>query len=350
MKTQKLYSLEIIKAIGIILVINSHLDSLYKIPFIGTGGSLGNSLFFLASGIGLGYGWASHGPLPFAVWFKRRLLRIYPSLIILSIIASAFSPALFTQRTFAEGFAYFIYPTQYFFIAAIILFYIPAYFILLFDSVKVIIGALLASVSVYVAWYARLDLDVFTIEGGGFFRWVFYFIVFLIGILYARYKSTPKTFISRNRLLTCLQCFIKSNIYKGLFLSIALVGCAKIIFRLQLPYIMQYQFVIHILTLILACYIFKAADYLSDKIRNSKYAFPVISILSATTLQLYLIDYYTPLYIAPANALIATLSSALPVQFLIRLLAVSLVWCILLASAVLLSKCSQYTVKKLFSS
>jgi peptidoglycan/LPS O-acetylase OafA/YrhL len=37
---------------AIVLVINSHMDSFYPIPELGTGGALGNALFFMLSAFG----------------------------------------------------------------------------------------------------------------------------------------------------------------------------------------------------------------------------------------------------------------------------------------------------------
>lgn len=45
--------LDLLRAVAIVLVVNSHLDDLYPIHQLGTGGVFGNELFFFISGYGL---------------------------------------------------------------------------------------------------------------------------------------------------------------------------------------------------------------------------------------------------------------------------------------------------------
>ena len=77
-------SIDILKFFAVFLVMNSHMGICYpKYEFLSTGGSIGDALFFFASGFTLFLG--RH--LRFDNWYKRRIQRIYPSLIAASIIA-----------------------------------------------------------------------------------------------------------------------------------------------------------------------------------------------------------------------------------------------------------------------
>lgn len=50
------YAIDLIKFIGVLLIINSHLGVAYpKWSFLASGGAIGNSLFFFASGFLLSY-------------------------------------------------------------------------------------------------------------------------------------------------------------------------------------------------------------------------------------------------------------------------------------------------------
>lgn len=44
---------EFLRCVAIIMIVNSHLDVFYPIPALGTGGAIGNSLFFMLSSFGL---------------------------------------------------------------------------------------------------------------------------------------------------------------------------------------------------------------------------------------------------------------------------------------------------------
>ena len=76
-----LFDNALLRTIAIFLVTNSHLDHLYPLPQLGTGGSLGNAIFFMMSGYGLALSNREHGR-SFPEWYWRRFARIYPSLFL----------------------------------------------------------------------------------------------------------------------------------------------------------------------------------------------------------------------------------------------------------------------------
>ncbi|MEB3307205.1 MAG: acyltransferase family protein [Cyanobacteriota bacterium] len=336
-----LYSLDLIKAIGIVLVINSHLDVIYGDPLIATGGALGNSLFFLASGVGLGYGWAHRGREKFVSWYKRRLVRIYPSLTLINVIATLIAFVV-TKQPPQEIFGFFVYPTAYFFIAAILLFYIPGYFLLWMQSTKAILLALLISAVIYAIWYAQLDLSVFNIEGGSFFRWIFYFMVFALGLLYARIKTFKGTADLAAQRLVGFFSALSVHRFPALACSLGLFAFSKFLFRGSSPAVMNFQFLVQIFTLALTWYVFMASEFVAARLHANRYAWPVISLLSAITLELYLLDRYVDPYVNASDAIIASLNLILPLEIKSRFLAVILLWFFLVALAVGLSRCSGF--------
>ena len=79
-------SLFIIRIIAILLIVNSHLSSIYPFPALSFGGHLGNSIFYLISGYGLSLSY-QHQPLTIVKWFKKRFIKILiPLIIILGIL------------------------------------------------------------------------------------------------------------------------------------------------------------------------------------------------------------------------------------------------------------------------
>ena len=118
-----------IRFIAIVLITNSHLERLYPIPQLGTGGAIGNSLFFMMSGYGLYLSFRKR-ELPFLKWYKRRITRLYPS-VVLAVVAIHF--------LYWNGWSYwgwrdyltvFIWPTPYWFIKLLMIFYIIFFIIL----------------------------------------------------------------------------------------------------------------------------------------------------------------------------------------------------------------------------
>ena len=86
---QRDISIDILKFIAVFLIINSHMDALYpKYKMLATGGAIGDVLFLFASGYTL---FLSNRKLRFDNWYKRRINRIYPSVIVCAIIGTLFS-------------------------------------------------------------------------------------------------------------------------------------------------------------------------------------------------------------------------------------------------------------------
>lgn len=124
----------LLKALATILVMNSHCDELFPIPALATGGSIGDSFFFAVSGFTLFF---SVDKKPFE-YFRKRFFRIYPSVIIATIIAMIVSVKIptfkiickFDELSFWGAIKSFLFPTNYHFISAIIVFYLLYYLIL----------------------------------------------------------------------------------------------------------------------------------------------------------------------------------------------------------------------------
>lgn len=80
-------SIDIMKCLAVILVMNSHMDLLYgKYSALATGGAIGDVLFFFASGYTILLGRGGN----FSNWYKRRIKRIYPTVFAMAIISAFF--------------------------------------------------------------------------------------------------------------------------------------------------------------------------------------------------------------------------------------------------------------------
>lgn len=117
-----------LRCVAILLITNSHLDKLYPVSAMATGVQLGNSLFFMPSGFGLATSYRKKGEV-FWPWLNRRLSRIYPSVLLVTLSAAIVTGAAF-DREIAEFVRHLLWPAEYWFVAAIVSFYMPFYWLM----------------------------------------------------------------------------------------------------------------------------------------------------------------------------------------------------------------------------
>lgn len=173
------FNLDIVRAVAILLVTNSHFDQLYPDPRLGTGGALGNALFFALSGYGLTCSARIHLPA-FFNWLKHRLLRIYLSVWIVALITLTWLGA-WQRLTWESGVAEFLWPTRHWFVSAIVLFYIAFFpFLRSLSGRPFMVGAGLLCIPYLAGYFWFLDLGTWSLEGG-YFKWIFYAQVMLLG-------------------------------------------------------------------------------------------------------------------------------------------------------------------------
>jgi hypothetical protein len=167
--------------LGALLITNSHLDGYYPISALATGGAIGNALFFFASGYCL-----TNINKPFFKWYVNRLLRIFPGVYIMSIILIALNVNF--SHSLIQVLQIFIWPTYFWFVGAITLFYILYYLIVKYLKVSSWIQIEWVLAAVYlIIYFTFLDLSTWVIEGGGesfveiHFKYIYYFMIMLCG-------------------------------------------------------------------------------------------------------------------------------------------------------------------------
>ena len=107
-------AIDYLKFIAVFFVMNSHMAICYpRYGFLSSGGAMGDALFFFASGFTLLMG----RQMRFDNWYKRRISRIYPSILAASIFA-------LLVWGFKEDFGDVLIGKRYWFIGCILIFYI----------------------------------------------------------------------------------------------------------------------------------------------------------------------------------------------------------------------------------
>lgn len=118
-------AVDIVKALSCIMIFLYHCNTIlpgeWKFLTI-FGQDLGNNLFFMVSGFSLAPSIGSTPPGRFHIWYLRRLARILPITVI--AYALTYMRGYFSFKDPAQLFAVFVYPTLYWFVTSILVFYI----------------------------------------------------------------------------------------------------------------------------------------------------------------------------------------------------------------------------------
>lgn len=135
-------------------------------------------------------------------WFVKKLVRLLPSLWVFML----FSLAVDTYTGQTAGFQWFnwVYPTPYWFINAIICFFLVSWIINKINKRKNILGGwLISSVLIlHVLWYCFfVDHDRISLDDGEFKCWFYFFAIFLWGYYM---KANEKPGSSKGRVLMAL--------------------------------------------------------------------------------------------------------------------------------------------------
>ena len=187
-----------LKAFAVFLVMNSHMHMCYpKYSFLASGGAIGDALFFFASGFTLFLG----RQMRFDNWYKRRINRIYPTIIATAII----SWAVWGNT---DSIGDILLAKRYWFIGCILVYYVLLYPI---KAIKdgayayycLALGGVI-SVSLYFVFFNNGK----AFYSGGIFRCIAYFLIMLQGAIMGK-SSNQMEFKMIHVLLFCASviCF-----------------------------------------------------------------------------------------------------------------------------------------------
>lgn len=172
-------ALDYMKVLAVLLVMNSHMDICYpKYSMLSTGGILGDALFFFASGFGLFLGEVTR----FDNWYKRRICRIYPSVLAAAIVSSLFFG-------FQENFLDVVTCKRYWFIGCILAYYVLLYPIKYFGNGKYVKPVFCLWIVISAIVYCVVYDGFINFYGGGFSRSLIFFLFMLQGAIVGKYQK-----------------------------------------------------------------------------------------------------------------------------------------------------------------
>ncbi len=278
------HALLLLRFVAIILITNSHLDSLYPDPIYGTGGALGNSIFFFISAVGITL---SNKPVmeSFVFWFKKRASRVIPPLWLVLILLICLGK--YDYLELSQVLLLFIFPKEFWFLPALMVMYIPLYYVVRNYSFSLFVKLIILMLTIYLYWYAMsYDPARFSIEDFGLFKSYYYFIIMILGVYVGNNIDT--VFVAKK--YDFLMLLLVTALYFG-FKA----------FLLKTEYY-EWQFIVQMLTIPWLIYLarFFSYSYLGTFFKVSHYGKLIITIVASLTLEIYLMQsliYTSPIVI-----------------------------------------------------
>lgn len=128
-----IFFITFLRALAACLITNSHYEGVYPSEVFANGGMLGDVLFFAVSGYCLYNVKYKLSPKGFILWYGRRIWRIYPPVIVISVLLMVMG--IYDLEEYSV-FYILIFPTAYHFVASIMILYVPFFFIMKFDKLR----------------------------------------------------------------------------------------------------------------------------------------------------------------------------------------------------------------------
>ena len=220
MAQQRIPAIDILKFFAVFLVMNSHMGICYlKFQFLSTGGAIGDALFFFASGFTLFLG----RDVRFDQWYKRRINRIYPSIIAAAIVA-------YIVWHFEENIGDILMGKRYWFIGCIMIYYLFLYPLKKIKKDKIINWFFISWILIMLVLYFTVWNGDDPIYAGGLYRSLAFFLFMLQGAIMGK----------RSQMFTCKWWHLPSFIFvTGLWFCLVhmRIGIALFFSLLPLLYI-----------------------------------------------------------------------------------------------------------------
>lgn len=267
-----------LRAIAVLLIMNSHFDGVYPID-ISFGGALGLALFFIISGFLL---ININQNTSFIKWYFKKILKIYLSMYI--VLAAQILIGYAHIGSFNKFARLFLWPTGYWFVSAITVLYAVYYiFIKLvfhrFGKPSLVVGSVFLSLLFALLYIRTVDLSSFNLGTNQIVLWPLWMVCMLIGIwLRKNYKIKAS----------------EHTLAYGV-----LSGCSMLLFLLckvaiGYGFILKLQFLTIFFSISFAYFLFKCGVGLEEVCRDKhkSHVGKIIKIISDSSLEIYFVQFY----------------------------------------------------------
>ncbi len=234
---------------------------------------LGDVIFFAVSGFCL-YNIKEN----FIDWYKKRIIRIYPKVWIITIIYLLLGFYTFEKMNIIQ---YFIYPTYYHFIGSIIILYILYYVVMKIELLrknipKLMTGILVSQLLIYIFFYDKTYYHIDIVREP-----MIRFLFFEAMLLGAYFRINKEKYMNKNNKMNWIILLVSMLVYfasKLIFSKVESVSILQIINQYVLIFTLYY---------VLRC--FSGIDYRLEKMPNKLKR--IIEYIAKITLEIYLVQY-----------------------------------------------------------
>lgn len=290
-----MFFITILRALAACLITNSHYTGIYPSDIIANGGLIGDILFFAISGYCL-----YNVKKSFPSWYGKRLIRIYPPVILITAIYFLIGSYSFSNNNFLW---WFVYPTYYHFVASILLLYIPYYFVMKFDVLRKRIPLIMSIIAgiyliVYIFFY---DKSYYHIDNTR--EWMIRFLFFESMLLGAYFRQNKEKYENK------FHWYVPAIT----LVSFVLYFASKLFFSKYIEYSFL-QIVNQVLIFVLLYFLFWLFASIDEKLQKMPRVIKrIVTFISEITLEIYvvqyvLIDLIRPYLAFPLNWFAITLS------------------------------------------
>lgn len=255
------YSIDFIRCIAILFITNSHFQPLYYFyPALGTLGVHGNALFFFITGYVLTIGKSVSDS--FFDWYKKRIARIWPTIIVWTILANLLFQKSITWQDF-------LLVPNYWFIQCIMIYYVILYY-LNKTNTKNLIGVFICSIILFIC------IVLSTPKTGGSIYHSFHFFCYFPSMILGLYCGKQHPITKYPITKTIVSFFI--------YFLIMITGKGK-------DNSLYYTQLIAIIPLNLFAYYMFACRKIWNKILSYPFLKQIIFALSSLSLEIYIVQF-----------------------------------------------------------
>lgn len=178
---QRNIGVDILKFMAVVLVLNSHFDSIYPGPLdkLATGGTIADGLFFMCSGFTMLLG----GGNSLLNYYKKRIYRIYPSVIAWGIVGIVLFNREDSVLSLTSG---------GWFVNCIMVYYLPIFLIRRFCPDKTKICLIVYTLFIAVVYFVHERPGNYDLLNDKSLKNLFFFITMLLGAYLGKYHQFTK--------------------------------------------------------------------------------------------------------------------------------------------------------------
>lgn len=256
------------------VITNSHYNGVYPLEVIANGGLLGDVIFFAVSGFCL---FSVKGSFP--RWYGKRIYRIYPPVIVITTVYLVLGLYDINKYSFLE---WFVYPTEYHFIASIIVLYILYYIVMKIPQLRnhipfVMLGVFIIYLLIYFIFYDKTFYHIDIVD-----EFMVRFLFFESMLLGAWFRKEDGRFRNSN---------YKMLYFVGIVVSFVVYFISKTMF-VKYESIAFWQFLNQIAIMIALFFVF--AFFAAVDAKLEKLPIPIkkaITFISDLTLEIYIVQF-----------------------------------------------------------